>query len=253
MVSIREYVDFATDACFRAGRLTLAHFQTGVHVEHKSDQSPVTIADRASEELLRRWINKRFPSHALVGEEMGQSDNDSNHRWFIDPIDGTRSFVRGIPLYGVLLGLEIEGDMIAGACYLPALDEMLAAGRGCGVTWNGRETKVSRVTALSDALVSLTEPGSLDASHEDLWNALKRQAGSIRGYPDCYGHCLVATGRCEIMLDPVMNPWDSAPFLPILQEAGGSFTDWRGEPTIHGGSAISTNGALFEPLMELLS
>ncbi len=253
MVSTREYVDFATDAAFQAGQFTLAHFQTGVRVDRKPDASPVTIADRGAEALLRKLIEKRFPDHGLFGEEMGQSDNDSSHRWIIDPIDGTQSFIRGIPLYGVLLGLEIDGEMVVGICYLPALGEMLAAGRGEGCRWNGRVARVSNVDAMSSAVVSLTEPGSLDGEpHVSFWKRLKNAARVVRGYSDCYGHCLVATGRCEIMLDPVMNPWDCAALLPIVEEAGGTFTDWSGERTVYGGSAISTNRTLQEPLMELL-
>ena len=185
---------------------------------------------------------------------MGESDNDSKHRWIIDPIDGTRSFVRGVPLYGVLLGLEIDGEMVVGVCYLAALGEMIAAGLGEGCRWNGREARVSSVDSMASALVSLTEPASLDDDpHRRFWEKLKKNAREIRGYSDCYGHCLVATGRCEIMLDPVMNPWDCAALLPIVEEAGGTFTDWSGARSIYGGSAISTNRALFEPLMELLA
>lgn len=252
MVSTREYLEFATDAAFRAGQLTLAHFQTGVVVDRKRDASPVTVADRGGEELLRELIGKRFPDHSLYGEEMGESENDSTHRWIIDPIDGTQSFIRGVPLYGVLLGLEIDAEMVVGVCYLPALGEMLAAGRDQGCRWNGREAKVSPVDAMGDAVVSLTEPGSLDdAPHDGFWKKLKQSTRVVRGYSDCYGHCLVATGRCEIMLDPIMNPWDCAALLPIVEEAGGTFTDWRGERTIYGGSAVSTNGVLFDALMEI--
>lgn len=252
MVSTREYLDFATDAAFQAGQLTLAHFQTGVAVDRKRDASPVTVADRGGEELLRALIGKRFPDHGLYGEEMGESENDSTHRWIIDPIDGTQSFIRGVPLYGVLLGLEIDGEMVVGVCYLPALGEMLAAGRGEGCRWNGREARVSGVDSMDAAVVSLTEPGSLDAApHTAFWEKLKESARIVRGYSDCYGHCLVATGRCEIMLDPLMNPWDCAALLPIVEEAGGTFTDWRGERTVYGGSAMSTNGVLFDALMEL--
>ncbi len=252
MVSTREYLDFATDAAFQAGQLTLAHFQTGVTVDRKHDASPVTVADRGGEELLRALIGNRFPDHGLYGEEMGESENDSGHRWIIDPIDGTQSFIRGVPLYGVLLGLEIDSEMVVGVCYLPALGEMLAAGRGEGCRWNGREARVSTVDSIGSAVVSLTEPGSLDDDpHGAFWARLKKSARVVRGYSDCYGHCLVATGRCEIMLDPIMNPWDCAALLPILEEAGGTFTDWRGERTVYGGSAMSTNSVLFDALMEL--
>jgi histidinol phosphatase-like enzyme (inositol monophosphatase family) len=250
MTSTREYLDFATDAAFRAGRLALSYFQTGVEADRKTDLSPVTIADREGEKLLRRLIEERFPRHAILGEEMGVS-GDSRYRWILDPIDGTRSFVRGVPLFGVLVALEIEEEPVVGVCYLPALDEMVAAGRGEGCRWNGRPARVSTVRTLEEALVSLTEPGALSDMHPEFWERLKKKAGLIRGYSDCYGHVLVATGRAEVMLDPVMNLWDNAALMPIVEEAGGSFTDWRGRRTIEGGSAISTNGALLDAVLEL--
>jgi histidinol-phosphatase len=253
VTSHREYLDFAIDAAFQAGRTALSYFETALEVERKTDESPVTIADRKGEELLRTLIGRRFPRHDVLGEEMGGSSSDSRYRWLIDPIDGTLSFVHGVPLFGVLLALEIEGEVGVGVCYLPALDEMVAAARGEGCRRNGRPARVSRVDSLREALVSLTEPGSLDESHAGFWSGLKRAARTIRGYSDCYGHVLVATGRCEIMLDPVMNPWDCAALLPIVEEAGGTFTDWTGARTIEGGSAISTNGALFDAVMELMS
>jgi histidinol-phosphatase len=254
VTSNREYLDFALDAAFQAGRLVLAHFQTGVEVDRKSDLTPVTVADRGGEALLRRLIEQRFPRHAIVGEEMDErkATSDSRHRWILDPIDGTRSFVRGVPLFGVLVALEIEGDPVVGVCYLPALDEMVSAASGEGCRWNGRPAQVSSVDSLSSALVSLTEPGSLDTEHSTFWKRLRNRAAAIRGYSDCYGHVLVATGRCEIMLDPVMNLWDCAALLPIVEEAGGSFTDWSGRRGIAGGSAISTNGTLLSSLLELM-
>jgi histidinol phosphatase-like enzyme (inositol monophosphatase family) len=250
MTSTREYLDFATDIAFRAGRQALSHFQTGVEADRKADLSPVTIADRAGEELLRRLIHERFPGHAVVGEEMGVS-GDSRHRWILDPIDGTRSFVRGVPLFGVLMALEIEKEPVVGVCYLPALDEMVAAARGEGCRWNGRPARVSAVASLEDALVSVTEASTLSDMHPTFWNRLKKAAGTIRGFSDCYGHVLVATGRAEVMLDPVMNVWDNAALLPILEEAGGHFTDFTGRRVIDGGSAISTNGALREAVLAL--
>jgi myo-inositol-1(or 4)-monophosphatase len=250
MTTTREYLDFATEIAFRAGRQALSYFQTGVEADRKEDLSPVTIADRAGEELLRRLIHERFPGHAVMGEEMGAS-GDSRHRWILDPIDGTRSFVRGVPLFGVLVALEIEGEAVVGVCYLPALDEMVAAGRGEGCRWNGRPARVSSVSSLENALVSLTEPATLSDMHPGFWERLKKKAGAIRGYSDCYGHVLVATGRAEVMLDPVMNVWDNAAFLPILEEAGGTFTDWSGRRTIDGGSAISTNGVLRDAVLAL--
>jgi histidinol phosphatase-like enzyme (inositol monophosphatase family) len=255
MTDMQEFLDFAADAAWQAGQLTLAHFQTGIAVEWKEDQSPVTMADRASETLLRELIGKRFPGHAVLGEEMGgqrEPGKDAGHRWIIDPIDGTQSFISGVPLYGVLLGLEISGEMVVGVAYFPGLGEMVAAGRGLGCRLNGRPARVSPVSRLEEALVAFTDVSDIDERSSELWARLRQTTRLQRGWSDCYGHCLVATGRAEIMLDPIMKVWDCAALLPILREAGGTFTDWDGNTTVYGGSAISTNGALFEPVMDLI-
>jgi len=247
------FLDFAIDAAWQAGQLTLSHFQTNVAVEWKSDQSPVTVADRGSEQLLRRLIEARFPGHAIIGEEFGEANTDSTHRWIIDPIDGTRSFIRGVPLYGVLIGLEIAGEMVVGVAHFPGLGETVAAARGEGCRWNGRRAHVSGVSRLDQALLAYTDVA--DFAHHGraaAWERLLAATHTQRGWGDCYGHCLVATGRAEVAVDPIMCAWDSAPLLPILQEAGGSFTDWKGNPTIYGGNAFSTNGVLFEAVREIL-
>ncbi len=253
--SVQEYLDFAMDAAWRAGQLTLAHFQTGVAVDWKADQSPVTVADRGAEKLLRELIGRRFPGHAILGEEMGEDENsekDGSHRWIIDPIDGTQSFIAGVPLYGVLLGLEISGEMAVGVAYFPGLSDMISAGRGLGCRWNGRLARVSDVERLEDARLAFTDIADLEREERDAWNLLKQATRIQRGWGDCYGHCLVATGRAEVMLDPLMKVWDCAALLPILQEAGGTFTDWKGRPTVHGPNAVSTNGPLFESVISIL-
>jgi histidinol-phosphatase len=246
---VEEYLDFAIDAAWQAGRLTLAHYQTGVSVERKLDRSVVTIADRDAEQLLRRLIARRFPDHAVVGEEFGEDAQESAHRWLIDPIDGTNSFVRGVPFFGVLMALEIDRQPVVGICYFPALDEMIAAARGRGCHWNGRRARVSRVTALADACVVYTDSRGVSERLGGAWLQLQRDTALQRGWGDCYGHCLVATGRADVMLDPRVNPWDCAALIPILQEAGGTFTDWHGRATIDGGDAVSSNGALHEAIL----
>jgi histidinol phosphatase-like enzyme (inositol monophosphatase family) len=249
----REFLNFAMDAAWQAGQLTLAHFQTGVAVQWKEDDSPVTAADRGAEKLLRELIARRFPGHAVVGEEFGEADNDSTHRWIIDPIDGTQSFIRGVPLYGVLIGLEVAGEVVVGVAHFPGLREMVSAARGEGCRWNGRPVQVSGVTRLEEALVSHTEVATLeDERTRSFWNRIKAATRVQRGWADCYGHCLVATGRAEIMLDPLMKVWDCAAIAPIVEEAGGTFTDWDGNSTIYGGDAISTNGLLFDQVKKLL-
>lgn len=252
MMDTRAFLEFATEAAWQAGRLTLPYFQTGVDVERKTDGSAVTAADRAAEAHLRRLLEARFPDHDIVGEEMGASSRDSTHRWYIDPIDGTQSFVLGVPLYGVLLGLQVAGEMIVGVAVFPALGEVLAAASGHGCWWNGRPARVSDVARLAEASLSYTDCADLQRHRAGVWQRLQAATSTQRGWGDCYGHCLVATGRIDVMLDPIMNPWDCAALVPILREAGGTFTDWNGTPTIDGGDAISTNGALFDEVMEIV-
>lgn len=248
--SIQTFLDFALDAAWRAGQLTLAYFNTGTSAEWKPDTSPVTIADRSAEQLLRKAVEDRFPDHAIVGEEFGSTDRDSTHRWFIDPIDGTQSFIRGVPLYGVMLGLEISGEIVVGVVVFPGVGETVSAAVGLGCRWNGRPARVSQTTGLGEALVCYTDVASLEKRRGAAWERLKARTRLQRGWSDCYGHALVATGRAEVMLDPIMNPWDCAALLPIVREAGGTFTDWNGRVTIAGGHAISTNGVLFDQVME---
>ncbi len=252
---LRTYLDFATETAFLAGRLTLGYFQTPLQPEMKPDDSPVTIADQRAEELIRRRIEQAFPRHAIVGEEYGATSGSDNatHRWYIDPIDGTKSFVRGVPLYAVLIALEIEGQVEVGAAYFPALGEMLAAARGHGCTWNGRPARVSTVKELSRATVAHADTASFAIYNRGAqWERLQAATYYRAGWCDCYGYLLVATGRVEVMLDPLMNSWDSAPFLPILQEAGGYFGDWRGNPTIHAGEALATTPELLPHVLRLL-
>jgi histidinol phosphatase-like enzyme (inositol monophosphatase family) len=249
--SLKDLLDVAIDAAYIAGRRTLAHFNTGVAVETKADDTPVTIADREAEQVIRARIGKSFPDHAILGEEGGATAGDERYRWIIDPIDGTKSFIHGVPLYGVLIGVEVNGSADVGVCYLPALDEMLFAARGMGCHWNGRKARVSNVATLEQAAMTTSSATSCLA-RSDAFEKLAARTRLNRGWGDCYGYVLVATGRADIMLDPKMNPWDCAPFLPILEEAGGRFCSWGGKPTIWGKDAVATNSALFEPVLAIL-
>ncbi len=252
MTSNAAYLDFALDAAWQAGRLTLAHYQTGVAVDRKADDTPVTLADRGAEELLRRLIGARFPGHDVLGEEQGASARDSDHRWIIDPIDGTQSFIRGVPLYGVLLGLEIAGEMVVGVVHLPALDETVGAALGVGCRWNGRAARASPVERLADGLLCYTDVTSLESHPSGCWPRLRAATRLQRGWSDCYGYVLVATGRAEAMVDAVVSPWDVAPLPPILRECGGRFSDWEGRERIDGGNAVATNGRVHEALLDVL-
>lgn len=251
----RTLMDFAAETATLAGRMTLGYFGTGVRPDFKADDSPVTVADKLTEEFIRARIEKRYPDHAIVGEEFGVTEGaGASIRWYIDPIDGTKSFIRGVPLYAVLLGVEVDGIPSVGAAYYPGTDELLVAGTGEGCTWNGRPAHVSDVSDLSRAYISCTDVGAFELYGKwDAWERLARRVYMRVGWTDAYGYLLVATGRLEAMLDPIMNAWDCGPFVPILQEAGGYFGDWRGNATNHGGEGLATNGALRDEILALLN
>ena len=251
--ALHNRMEFAVDAAWQAGKITLRYYQTGVPTEWKADDSPVTVADREAEVKVREMIEKAYPDDGICGEEFGEKQSRSGSRWLIDPIDGTKAFVQGVPLYGVLIAMENPDGVVVGVVHLPALDEMVWAARGEGTRWQGRRASVSTVSTLKDACFCYTEHRSFaECGRAEAWQALGAAARLERGWGDCYGHILVATGRAEGSFDPVMNPWDCGPLLPILEEAGGTFTDWQGRATIYGPDAFSTNGHLFGPVMAFL-
>jgi histidinol phosphatase-like enzyme (inositol monophosphatase family) len=246
-------MDFAVSLARGAGAITHRYFGGAFTVDRKADDSFVTQADREAESYIRRAIEESFPDDWILGEEEGERAGTSSRRWIIDPIDGTYSFVHGVPLYGVLIGLEVETKPCVGVVNLPELNEIVYAARGAGCFLNGEPVRVSSTAALEQALLLATDFGACGRYGFGRAAArLQSAAAARRTWGDAYGHVLVATGRAEVMLDPVMNVWDCAALMPILQEAGGTFTDWEGVPTIHGGNAISTNGALFESVMETI-
>lgn len=252
MINLQPYYDFAVETAYQAGKFTLGYFQGEIAPEYKSDDTPVTAADRGAEALIRRRIEQTYPDHDILGEEYGSIDRQASCRWLIDPIDGTKSFIRGVPLYAVLIGLEIDGVVRVGACYLPALDEMVSAAEGLGCWWNGRRCHVSTVDRLERAWVSCTDVYHFERYHRGKeWERICQRAYARTVWGDAYGYALVATGRLELMLDPVMNVWDCAPFPVILKEAGGYFGDWSGTGSIYRGEALGTNAALLAEVLEL--
>jgi histidinol phosphatase-like enzyme (inositol monophosphatase family) len=251
--ALRDLLEFAVEVAWRAGRVTLAHYQTGVTAETKPDDSPVTVADRAAERLARDLIQTRFPGDGLVGEEYGIEREGADRRWILDPIDGTRSYVRGVPLYGVLLALEEAGDPVLGVAHFPALAETVYAARGLGCWWNGRRALVSERTKLADALVVTSDAEhAAHAGRGESWQRLRTGFGLCRTWGDCYGYALVATGRAEAMVDASLAVWDAAAVRPIVEEAGGVVTDWDGVADHRNGSLVATNAALAREIRRLL-
>ncbi|RRR65366.1 MAG: histidinol-phosphatase [Candidatus Viridilinea halotolerans] len=249
-----QLLAFAHHLAWQAGKITLRYFQSGVAVEQKADASPVTIADREAEAFLRTTIMAHYPDHAILGEEEGLSGGTAaTYRWILDPIDGTKTFVRGVPLYGVMIGLLREGEPVLGVVNMPALGEIVYAAQGHGCWWNGRPCRVSNVASLRESLVVATIAHGYERyGKQAAFERIMAAAGLFRTWGDCYGHLLVATGRAEVALDPIMSIWDAAALLPILREAGGTFTDWQGVTTIEHEEGISTNGLVQDELLELI-
>jgi histidinol phosphatase-like enzyme (inositol monophosphatase family) len=249
----------ALTAAREAGEITLEYFRRDdLVVEQKSDDTPVTAADRRAEAHLRRRIAEAFPADAILGEELPDRPGDSGFRWILDPIDGTKSFIHGVPLYGTLIGVECAGQPVLGVIRIPALDECVYAAVGQGAWYvEGRQpprpARVSTRTALGQSLFLTSEVATFDSiGRRDVYDRLQAVARLSRSWGDCYGYLMVATGRAELMVDPEVAVWDLAPLLPIIEEAGGVFTDWQGRRTIHSGQAIASNRPLHAEVLSLL-
>ena len=256
------YMNFAKQLAYRAGRITLSYFDKGIHADLKSDESPVTAADRAAEEFIRGEIEKAYPTHAIVGEEFGESPSPKGRgdggeggnpfRWIVDPIDGTKSFIRGVPTYSVLIALEVEGVVRASAVCFPAMDKILYAGEGLGAWDNGRRAHVSNISNLKNAVFTFTSwSGFRTRKRLDVFENLHKDCFFCRGWSDAYGYYLVATGRAEIYLDPGVKIWDVAPFPVILKEAGGFFGSWEGKEGHTFGEGLAVNAALRSQVVKL--
>lgn len=246
-------LEAAQELARRAGGVALRHFRSTLSVESKTDGSPVTIADRSAEEAAREWITRRFPEDGILGEEFGAYQPAAKRRWLIDPVDGTKTFVRGVPLWGTLIAVCENEAVLAGAAFFPAVDEILGSAPGLGCWWNGSRAHVSSVATVDAATVLTTdERFPRSAEQRRGWQALAEAAAISRTWGDCYGYLLVATGRAEVMVDGIVSPWDSAALFPLITEAGGTFTDWTGARTAFGANVIATNGALGARARELL-
>jgi len=259
---------WAIEIARQAGELTLEHFRSPkLAVQRKQDDSPVTAADRGAEELLRQLIGSRYPDDAIVGEEFGTTAGTSGFAWVLDPIDGTKSFIHGIPLYTTLVAVlsTPDGDVAAGEPQLgviraPALDEVVYARRGGGC-WHQRQSadavpaQVADTASLADGLLLTSEVHSFaDARSSDCMDVyleLDRRARLARTWGDAYGYLMVATGRAEVMIDPGMNLWDAAAVQPVIEEAGGVFSDWQGQPSVHSGDAVAGNAAVVREVLQL--
>jgi histidinol-phosphatase len=255
-----DRLNFAVEIARAAGDITLRHFgNRDLQVDRKADQSPVTVADWAAEELLRGRIVDRFSSDGIIGEEFGETGGASGYQWILDPIDGTKSFIHGVPLYTTLVAVLLDNEPVAGVIHAPALGETAyaAKGGGCwyvpGLKQEVRPARVSTIETLKESLLLTTEIASFTTNRKrdaiDVYLRLQNAARLSRTWGDGYGYLMVATGRAEVMIDPVMNLWDAAPLQTVIEEAGGRFTDWQGRATVHGGESIATYGLVNDEVL----
>jgi histidinol-phosphatase len=249
----RARYETAVAAAQQAGQLALRYFDVDVAVEWKDDRSPVTVADRDAETQLRTALLEAFPDDGFLGEEHGETPGTSGYRWIIDPVDGTRNFVRNIPLWGTLVGLEYKEEPIAGVVVVPALGQTYRALRGDGAYRDERPIRVSQVATLADTTMFYTSLSWFIRAgrQEDFLNVASR-VQTQRGYGDFYGHVLVAQGSGEVMVEHGVHVWDVAAIVPIIEEAGGRFTDWDGNRTIHRVDVVVSNGRVHDEVLGLL-
>lgn len=256
--SLTDRYALARRIALEAGEITLRFFQQkDLKVDRKADGSPVTQADRQAEALLRERILENFPDDGIFGEEHGQREGTSPWRWNLDPIDGTKSFISGVPLYGTLIGVECEGESVIGVIHIPPLAETVHAARGRGA-WHelrGQSTtaQVGSFDCLADGLLLTTEIGSFDQRDAgEAWDRLENKAQMTRTWGDCYGYLLVATGRAAAMIDPLVNQWDVSAVMPVIVEAGGRFSDWQGRSSVTSGDAFGAAPGVFDEVLEVI-
>lgn len=257
--AVRSRLDFAVNAAREVSPFILSHFQNAeLEVISKEDATPVTVADRGAEERLRDMIEKAFPGDGVLGEEFDEVPSKNGFRWILDPIDGTKSFIHGVPLFGTLIGIEQDDKVVAGVSRFPALDEVCYGALGEGAWFQARELapvrcKVKDVSRLEDAVFCTTTMRRWDKlGKKEVFEHLCKTCKLTRGWGDCYGHCLVATGRIQLMIDTGMSVWDAAALLPIVTEAGGRFVDWKGEATARGGNGLSVVPGIADEVLKLL-
>jgi myo-inositol-1(or 4)-monophosphatase len=253
MNELIEYKNFCKVLAQASAKIIKNYFRTGISVESKLDDSPVTIADRKAEEIMRELIMKQFPDHGIIGEEYGNTNEGAEYMWILDPIDGTKSFICGAYSFGTLIGLLKNGEPILGVYSQPILKDILI-GDNSETEINGIKTLVRKCDSLSKAVLLTTDHLNIE-KYQDIYkfNRLTRKVKLYRNWGDCYGYYLLATGNADIMIDPIMSPWDLLPLIPIVRGAGGVITDYQGNDPIKGKSAIATSGQIHKEVISVLN
>lgn len=252
--SLSELQAAAIEFAKAGGDSTLQYFKKKFELERKDDESPVTNADREAETIIREKIRETFPGHGIIGEEFGRENEDSDVVWILDPIDGTQSFIHGVPFYTTLIGVLIKNKPEVGVVYAPALDEMVSAATGLGCRLNGENINVRDCKKLSESTFLSTEVSSFyECGFGNGFEELLQECRIHRTWGDAYGHIMVASGRADVMIDPILNIWDAAALLPVVTEAGGSFTDLGGIISIETGNALSCNKVIADDILKIFN
>jgi myo-inositol-1(or 4)-monophosphatase len=250
---MEELKKFCRVLAYESGKIIRQYYRTNFSVETKSDESPVTIADKKSEEVMRSLIMKEFPQHGIVGEEFGEYNPDAEYKWILDPIDGTKSFVAGTPLFGTLIALLKDGEPILGVINQPILEEFLIGDNNSSML-NGKKVMVRECKEISSAVLLATDQLHFGKyRNKEGFDNLVNKVKLYRMWGDCYGYYLVATGYADIMIDPIMNPWDLMALIPILRGAGGTITDYYGGNPVKGDSIIATAGGIHSDVIRILN
>lgn len=252
-INLNELTDRAVEWAKLAGKLTLKSFQTSFTWEEKSDYSPVTDADREAERFIRNQIEAFYPNHGIIGEEFGIKKASSPITWVLDPIDGTKSFIHGVPLYTTLIGILVDNKPVIGVIHAPAVNETAFAAIGLGAFYNDNKTKVRSCNSIQKASFFTTELSHIyDQGYGSFFEKVHHECKIHRTWGDAYGHMKVAAGQADLMFDPILNIWDAAALKPIIDEAGGVFSDTNGILTIDSGNGFSCSPELFPTVISYL-
>ncbi len=251
---LEKYLNFAVKLVKNSNDITLKYYQKKLKHKVKDNNSPVTMADLNCEKFMSFKIKTRYPEHSILGEEGGESGSGSEFKWIIDPVDGTKNFMRKYPYWGTMLALEYMGEIILGVISMPALKDFVYAAKGMGCYYNDKKAKVSKIKLLKDSYLI---HGGIDyistESYKDNFLNLSRACYYSRGFGDCHGHAFIIKGKAEIMVDPHVSPWDVAPVKICVEESGGMFTDLSGKKSIYSGNALVTNGKVHEAALKMLN
>lgn len=252
MATQDELSSFAKELADASAAIIRQYFRTAYTVESKADDSPVTIADRQAEEVMRAMITKRFPDHGILGEEHGHHQPDADYQWVLDPIDGTKAFVSHSYLFGTLIALLKDGRPILGVINQPLLNDFLIGVNG--QTWlNGKRVHVRPCARIEEAILVSTYLTAAPYQNGPAFEALTKRVQRHNNWGDCHGYYLIANGGADIMADPIMNAWDLLALIPIIEGAGGVITDWQGNDAVKGESIIATGGSIHDEVIRLLN